>query len=178
MKNFKLDITSNPECSICIDALIYTINKSFNFIEYNNSTKFFTFDDDVNRAEVQALVDTFKCDNVLYETVLNQEYDLVAIKKDTDPTITSNLELNIIWLNVISGELFTCTDNTPNLNTWVGTKTNRIIRPTPLAGKFDILEDGSSLGFWPFDTKSVNDIGGKYNGNPTGIHYGKGLSDG
>lgn len=39
----------------------------------------------------------------------------------TNPTITTNPEsLEVVWVNTVSGEQFSCTDNTVDDNTWIG----------------------------------------------------------
>jgi hypothetical protein len=54
----------------------------------------------------------------------NRIYNRVELRNptynDNPPTVP------YIWLNGLTGELFSCTDNTTDLNVWVGTSTGTI----------------------------------------------------
>jgi len=94
--------------------------------------------------------------------------------EDTDPTPKINPEqVNVVWYNRISGEIFICVDNTPDANRWIGTS-GKIIAPTTL-NKFDFFDDGSTILVFNFDGNLL-DLGGKYNGvvNGVGLRFGLG----
>jgi len=45
---------------------------------------------------------------------------LKIIYRVEDPTIDSNIDTDILWVNKVTGEIFTCVDNTINQNIWQG----------------------------------------------------------
>ena len=97
------------------------------------------------------------------------EYDVrtqkVKFISESNPTTDINPEdENVIWYNKATGEIFICTDNTPNKNVWIGTS-GTVVAPSTLT-KFDIFEDGSAILLLTFDG-TLNDLGGKY--KPTKI---------
>jgi hypothetical protein len=94
--------------------------------------------------------------------------------EDTDPTPNVNPDqVNVVWYNRISGEIFICVDNTPDANRWIGTS-GKIIAPTTL-NKFDFFGDNSTILVFNFDGNLL-DLGGRYNGevNGTGLKYALG----
>ena len=80
--------------------------------------------------------------------------------ENSDPLTTSNKELSQSWLNAISGEIFICTDETPNSNIWRGT--NRTIIEPKRIYPFDIFGDNSAVAFLQLDD-DITDMGGAYN---------------
>ena len=47
--------------------------------------------------------------------------------KPSNPAIDANPTVpNAVWLNTTTGEIFHCTDNTPNNNVWVGNLTGAL----------------------------------------------------
>lgn len=77
----------------------------------------------------------------------------------SDPTYNTNpAKDNVFWLNVTTGELWICRDNTVNANVWVNQKTGKMITPA----NFIAVAGGiGSRGFqvlWR-DVASVEDIG-------------------
>jgi len=79
-------------------------------------------------------------------------------KETTDPATTTNpAHLFAVWMNLTSGEKFTCIDNTVGANVWEGNQGTRV--PFPYAG-LTLLHDsfsgsGNIIGLAP-DTVNLN----------------------
>lgn len=100
-------------------------------------------------------------------SVERTSYDQIVVK-DHDPTNTDLFPVGQQWLNVVTGEIFTCVERTVvsgNLYTkWIGNQGTVILPPAP---GVDFFGDGSGIAFWRLDG-DANDVGGVYNGVWTG----------
>jgi len=94
-----------------------------------------------------------------YYDVKTNKFNYIS---EENPTTSINPEeVNVIWYNKKTGEIFICINNTPNKNVWKGTK-GTIVAPSTLT-TFDIFKDNSAIALWTLDGH-VNDLGGNYNG--------------
>ena len=89
--------------------------------------------------------------------------------KTTNPSITINpASIGYTWKNIVTGEVFICTDNTLNKNKWIG-QLGTAVYPSTVS-TFDIFGDGSAVALWQFEN-NANDTGGLYTeGASTGTH--------
>jgi hypothetical protein len=160
--------TLPEECQNCWNLFLNLLKIKFPaFAMYKNDTNEFFFipettDDYI--AGIQKWIDLFQCSDAEDEYLENTDQSsTVNVIKPRNPTTAETLPLYTRWINKKSGEIFTNIDNTPLRNIWVGVKTGKVIRPLLQMDKFDILEDGSSLLFYPFENNLL-DLGGKYHG--------------
>jgi len=178
----KFDITVNPECKNCWGIFLDTLKKSFPEFAMYDGDFYFSDPEDrydeesdsylppITEQDVQDWLDSFTCEKAEEEAYSSGDMFVDIVVKNTDPTITENLDIDKIWVNKKTGDLFTCIDNTPDKNIWVGTKSGKLIRPIPPADKFDFYGDGSSVAFYKL-SGDTRDSGGLYNGVDTRIAW-------
>lgn len=106
------------------------------------------------------------------ETTTKSAFDY---KLNENPTININpSQQGSSCVNIVSGEIFICTDITQNKNIWIGTKAT-IIMPKPIF-KFDIFDDLSAKSFLKLDG-DMSDIGGIYNITTANLIFENGKSE-
>lgn len=103
-----------------------------------------------------------------------RSYDQMVIT-DRNPQNTDLCPIGQRWLNLATGEIFTCVDRVAvsgSLYTrWAGDNGTQILPPAP---GVDFFGDGSGLAYWKLDGNAL-DFGGVWNGTWIGTEqYGAG----
>lgn len=132
-----IEISKQPELNI---KAINDHKKSF--IENNNikifngvETKIYP---DIISDEIILIPETIEEEQLLAKDIISTVANNTSLYvSNSNPTITSNIEsplLNesIIYINKVTGELFTCIDNSINQNVWVG-QNGTIVKPTGIS---------------------------------------------
>jgi hypothetical protein len=174
-----ITITPNAECQTCWENFLNNIKIDFpDFSMYVPSTSEFYFSVGtlVTQQVLQTYANAFLCKqgekNIIIHSQTGTEINQIA--KPFDPSVTENIGQSSIWLNTLTGELFTCVNNALNNNIWKSSLDNRVISNIQVANKFDFFQDGSTLAFLNLDG-DFTDVGGLYNGVNNGTVFVPGL---
>ena len=100
-------------------------------------------------------------------STVEDKIHVVEYFQPSDPLININpTRINVLWVNTDSGEIFTCTDNTPDNNQWIG-NSGTVIKPA-MPQPLDVFGDGSCIAQYKFEN-TLGDESGLY--DLTGISY-------
>lgn len=162
--------------SDCLDIFLNSLKLHISsFAMYYKNEIWFTL---MNKEEeVQTFVDNFDCGvaDAELRIVYPEEPEMIIMQGE--PTTSFNpRNKGLIWINEVTGKMFTCTSNDRNKNIWVASDNGDVIRPVPGADKFDYFEDGSATAFYKFNSNCL-DVGGQYHGAEDGVSWPQGLED-
>lgn len=87
---------------------------------------------------------------------------------NTNPTVA-----NASWLNTTTGEIWMCTNNTTNLNTWKLIGYTTTISASTV---FDIFGDNSAVALYQFTSGNGTDTGGSYSMTTNTFSSGTGIN--
>ncbi len=180
MINLKIiPLTISSECGDCRSMFLNALGVNFpEFAMYVAARQEFSFVNDITperEALLQPYIDNYTCiqgETDYTETTTDSSF--LHIIRTRNPGINENLGTELLWLNKVTGELFTCMDSTTDKNVWRGTGSSGSVRPVPPANKFDFFDDGTTLSCYHMNGNSL-DAGGKYPGKDSGITYIAGL---
>jgi len=116
---------------IKIQSQKHSIINNMNIKSDGVSKKYENIDPDDIILEAEDEYEQKLLDEILTE---NETTDVRIIIQDTDPRLDSNVRpitntQEFVWINKLSGEIFTCTDYTYDKNVWVGQLRNTAIVP-------------------------------------------------
>jgi hypothetical protein len=103
-------------------------------------------------------IETDENGNKKYYIKLKKPFYYTSVENPT--TNVNPPDKGVLWLNLKTGEIFVCIDNTENKNIWIGSKDNIIIPST--VNTFDIFKDNSAVALYRLDGNPYDD-GGLYN---------------
>ena len=127
-------------------------------------------------------------ENIIYEGVTPEEVSAITKDKnlsnsdyiygkiyDTNPKINSNVITGdglYLWVNRLSGEIFICTDPTPNKNIWIGQSGTQIYDDT-----INQIGEMFYIGMNSYSGSYLMDMIGKKVATTSNISYSTGLID-
>lgn len=174
-KLYKYDVdVSHIQATDCFGTFLNSLKLHIpSFAQYYQNDMWFTL---VNKEEeVQDFVDNFDCEKATIELKgIYPEEPRVIIMLGFPKVNTNPVNSGVIWVNEITGQMFTCVSNAIDNNIWISSDSSHIIRPIPDADTFDILKDNSTLAFYQLNSNS-KDVGGKYHGKNKNIIWKNGL---
>lgn len=169
----KHSITLTAECNSCLNTFLQAIKYQFtDMVQYYDNSLYF---ENIKGDEVQTYIDAFTCAAAEITNDIEMSPDVNIIRKPINPTTTSNFKLGNVWVNQLTGILYTCIDETIDKNIWISSDGKTIIQSIPTVDKFDFFEDGSALSFHRLDG-NTDDQGGAYCGVESGtINWNEGV---